>query len=268
GLIGGDGRTETIAINRVEVRECLGGGERCAKRSGELDATRAGGRPGGGVGPGRAERRGAARPGPTKTSSELAGGGVRALRPRREGRGGVGVRSRPSYVDETLFGGPRGARPPPPEFDPPWAERARAGKAAVRTPALDGAGRGSGAAPCRAGSPSCAPRRKDKYRLVAHAPSYCDETLFGPRPEGPGREAPRMTGGAAAKLRPLLRTPPSAPRPREPPRAGRPPRGNPRGRPGREGRGGGASGPPPLCPPPPAPLAHAGGNIRTPGPPP
>ncbi|XP_051489593.1 RBPJ-interacting and tubulin-associated protein 1 isoform X3 [Apus apus] len=30
-------------------------------------------------------------------------------------------RARASFVDESLFGSPGGARPPPPAFPPPWA---------------------------------------------------------------------------------------------------------------------------------------------------
>ncbi|XP_038619432.1 RBPJ-interacting and tubulin-associated protein 1 [Tachyglossus aculeatus] len=148
---------------------------------------------------------------PMKTSLELAVSGIQALQLRRKGRGSYRVKSRASYVDETLFGRPAGSRPPPPEFDPPWAEEARTGQGGGRAPVVDGSGWKLEATPSRGSSPSCTPRKKNKYRLIAHTPSYCDETLFGRRPEGPGWEAPWMTKGEAAKLRPLLWTPPSAP---------------------------------------------------------
>lgn len=50
-------------------------------------------------------------------------------------------------------------------------------------------------------------------RLISHTPSYCDESLFGSRPQGAaGLEAPWMAKGDAAKLHSLCWTPPATPR--------------------------------------------------------
>ncbi|XP_051489590.1 RBPJ-interacting and tubulin-associated protein 1 isoform X1 [Apus apus] len=89
-------------------------------------------------------------------------------------------RARASFVDESLFGSPGGARPPPPAFPPPWA-----------------------VAPA-----GCGPRPGSKSRMTSPAPSFCDESLFGAA--GPAR------GGKedVSKLQPLLWSPPPAPRDR------------------------------------------------------
>lgn len=49
-------------------------------------------------------------------------------------------------------------------------------------------------------------------RLIRHTPSYCDESLFGSRPEGAGWDTSGMARGDAAKLRALFWTPPATPR--------------------------------------------------------
>ncbi|XP_072462600.1 RBPJ-interacting and tubulin-associated protein 1 [Notamacropus eugenii] len=148
-----------------------------------------------------------------KTSVELTINGLQAPHLQHKGRGGYRLKSSASYVDETLFGRPLGAPPAPPEFDPPWAEKTRSGKAVPLTPNSEGTKwnldldptKGSGSTPRQT------PRKKNKYRLIRRAPSYCDETLFGSREEGPTWEAPWMKKEDTVKLRPLLWTPPSAP---------------------------------------------------------
>ncbi|NXQ97011.1 RITA1 protein, partial [Sagittarius serpentarius] len=52
-----------------------------------------------------------------------------------------------------------------------------------------------------------APRRRR-----GHTPSFCDESLFGAKPEGPACAAPWMRKEDVAKLHPLLWSPPPAPR--------------------------------------------------------
>lgn len=52
------------------------------------------------------------------------------------------------------------------------------------------------------------------YRLKNHKPSFCDETLFGAKPGRQEWTAPWMAKEDIAKLRPLLLTPPSAPKDR------------------------------------------------------
>ncbi|XP_064249121.1 RBPJ-interacting and tubulin-associated protein 1 [Passer domesticus] len=110
-----------------------------------------------------------------------AAGSAAAARPPRGPRGRRRVR--PSFVDESLFGRPAGARPPPPAFPPPWA-----------APSARGSRPGS---PCRSRS---------------HAPSFCDESLFGAKPQGPAWAAPRMRKEDVARLHSLLWSPPPAPR--------------------------------------------------------
>ncbi|NXJ97059.1 RITA1 protein, partial [Corythaixoides concolor] len=49
-------------------------------------------------------------------------------------------------------------------------------------------------------------------RLRSHTPSFCDESLFGAKPEGPAWAATWMRKEDVAKLHPLLWSPPPAPR--------------------------------------------------------
>ncbi|NWT79900.1 RITA1 protein, partial [Lanius ludovicianus] len=49
-------------------------------------------------------------------------------------------------------------------------------------------------------------------RSRSHAPSFCDESLFGAKPQGPAWAAPRMRKEDLAKLHTLLWSPPPAPR--------------------------------------------------------
>ncbi|NXY25689.1 RITA1 protein, partial [Atrichornis clamosus] len=76
--------------------------------------------------------------------------------------------------------------PPPPAFPPPWA-----------APAAPAAG-------------SSRPRSQGRSR--SHVPSFCDESLFGAKPQGPAWAAPRMRKEDVAKLHTLLWSPPPAPR--------------------------------------------------------
>ncbi|NXL02099.1 RITA1 protein, partial [Mesembrinibis cayennensis] len=107
----------------------------------------------------------------------------------RGGRARGVRRARASFVDESLFGSPAGARPAPPAFAPPWA-------AAAPPPPPGGGG----------------PRPRSKCRLRSHTPSFCDESLFGAKPEGPAGAAPWMRKEEVAKLHLLLWSPPPAPR--------------------------------------------------------
>ncbi|NXW46448.1 RITA1 protein, partial [Nyctiprogne leucopyga] len=107
-------------------------------------------------------------------------------------RGGRGFRrARPSFVDESLFGSSAGTRPLPPAFAPPWTAAA---------PAPGGGGSRPGSS--RPGS-TC--------RWRCPTPSFCDESLFGAKPEGPARAAPGMRKEDVAKLHTLLWSPPPAP---------------------------------------------------------
>ncbi|NXY91666.1 RITA1 protein, partial [Alcedo cyanopectus] len=97
-------------------------------------------------------------------------------------------RARASFVDESLFGSPAGTRPAPPGFAPPW-----------EAPAAPGGGGGG-------------PRPRSKCRLRAHTPSFCDESLFGTKRQGPAWASPWMRNKDVAKLHSLLWSPPPAPR--------------------------------------------------------
>ncbi|KAM5311725.1 LOW QUALITY PROTEIN: RBPJ-interacting and tubulin-associated protein 1 [Glossophaga mutica] len=141
---------------------------------------------------------------------ELVVSGMQTLHRQRRCRGGCQVKARASYVDETLFGSPSGTRPAPPDFDPPWVEKADRTKGMGKE-----ASRASGSCETtssRGSTPTLTPRKKNKYRLISHTPSYCDESLFGFRPEGTGLEAPWIAKGDAAKLHSLFWTPPATPR--------------------------------------------------------
>ncbi|KAM6297912.1 RBPJ-interacting and tubulin-associated protein 1 [Aegotheles albertisi] len=82
-------------------------------------------------------------------------GAMRAAPGGTRGRCRFPRRARASFVDESLFGSPAGSRPPPPAFAPPWAAPAR----------------GPG------------PRSHSRWR--SRAPSFCEESLFGTRQDGP-----------------------------------------------------------------------------------
>ncbi|XP_004456208.1 RBPJ-interacting and tubulin-associated protein 1 [Dasypus novemcinctus] len=144
-----------------------------------------------------------------RTAVELAVSGMQTLHLQHRCR----VKARASYVDETLFGSPAGTRPTPPDFDPPWVEKASRSRGAG-TGALQasGANRSCEITSTRGSAPTFTPRKKNKYRLIRHTPSYCDESLFGSRPEGASWEASWTAKGEAAKLRALFWTPPATPR--------------------------------------------------------
>lgn len=150
--------------------------------------------------------------GSMKTPGELAISGMQSLHREHRCRGGRLVKARASYVDETLFGSPSGPRPPPPDFDPPWVERNRTKGAGPGASRASGANGSCETTSSRGSTPTLTPRKKNKYRLISHTPSYCDESLFGSRAEGASCETPRMAKGDAAKLHTLFWTPPATPR--------------------------------------------------------
>ncbi|XP_053443872.1 RBPJ-interacting and tubulin-associated protein 1 [Nycticebus coucang] len=155
-----------------------------------------------------------------KTPMELAINGMQTLHLQHRCRGGCRVKARASYVDETLFGSPAGTRAAPPDFDPPWVEKAnRTRGAGTGTSKALGAKENGETSVSRGSTPTLTPRKKNKYRLISHTPSYCDESLFGFRSEGASRKAPWMTKGDAAKLHALFWTPPATPRGNHSPRS-------------------------------------------------
>lgn len=147
-----------------------------------------------------------------KNPVELAVSGMQALHLQHRSRGSHRVKARASYVDESLFGSPAATRPTPPDFDPPWVEKpSRSSGAGTGTSRASGTN-GNCETSSRGSTPTLTPRKKNKYRLISHTPSYCDESLFGFRPEGTSWEGPWMAKGDAAKLHTLFWTPPATPR--------------------------------------------------------
>lgn len=145
------------------------------------------------------------------------------------------VKARASYVDETLFGSPTGTRPTLPDFDPPWVQNCnRSRGVSPGPPKVSLAKRDCESPSSRGSTPNLTPRKKNKYRLIGHTPSYCDESLFGSRPQGTSKERSRTAVEDAAKLRTLFWTPPAtprgshSPRPRETPLRAIHPTGPPR----------------------------------------
>ncbi|XP_008845703.1 RBPJ-interacting and tubulin-associated protein 1 [Nannospalax galili] len=123
------------------------------------------------------------------------------------------VKARASYVDETLFGSPAGTRPSPPGFDPPWAQNCNRTRGLGTGPSRASVAKGNcEVTPSRGNTPTLTPRKKNKYRLISHTPSYCDESLFGFWSQGTRGEVSRTAMGDAAKLRALFWTPPATPR--------------------------------------------------------
>uniref|UniRef100_A0A8C5RKK3 RBPJ-interacting and tubulin-associated protein 1 n=1 Tax=Laticauda laticaudata TaxID=8630 RepID=A0A8C5RKK3_LATLA len=121
------------------------------------------------------------------------------------------IKATASFVDESLFGNQGKRQPSGPEFEPPWKEA----KAPGQRPLLWSPDtRQVDSSPLKSPQSVGTPRKRNKYRLKSHMPSYCDETLFGSKPGGHEWRACWATREDVAKLRPLLWTPPSAPRDR------------------------------------------------------
>nr|XP_044989090.1 RBPJ-interacting and tubulin-associated protein 1 isoform X2 [Jaculus jaculus] len=145
---------------------------------------------------------------------ELAISGMQTLHLQHHHSSSHRVKARASYVDETLFGSPAGTRPTLPDFDPPWVQNSNRTR---------GVGRGTSKASLakgdcckntlsRGSTPTLTPRKKNKYRLISHTPSYCDESLFGFRQERANGEVSQMATGDAARLQALFWTPPATPK--------------------------------------------------------
>ncbi|XP_032085850.1 RBPJ-interacting and tubulin-associated protein 1 [Thamnophis elegans] len=121
------------------------------------------------------------------------------------------IKATASFVDESLFGNQGKHQPSGPEFEPPWKEAKTHGQ---RPLLWSPEARRVDSSPLKSPQSVSTPRKRSKYRLKSHTPSYCDETLFGSKPGGHGWTASWATREDVAKLRPLLWTPPSAPRDR------------------------------------------------------
>lgn len=139
---------------------------------------------------------------------ELAMSGMQMLHPSS-----YRVKARASYVDETLFGSPAGTRPSPPNFDPPWVQNCSRTRGLGTGQSKASVAKGDcEVTPSRGSTGTLTPRRKNKYRLISHTPSYCDESLFGFQSQGTSGAVSRTAVGDAAKLHALFWTPPATPR--------------------------------------------------------
>ncbi|XP_058014361.1 RBPJ-interacting and tubulin-associated protein 1 [Ahaetulla prasina] len=121
------------------------------------------------------------------------------------------IKATASFVDESLFGNQGKHQPSSPEFEPPWTEAKTHGQ---RPLLWSPDTRHVDSGPLKSPQSVSTPRKRNKYRLKSHTPSYCDETLFGSKPGGHEWTTSWATREDVAKLRPLLWTPPSAPRDR------------------------------------------------------
>nr|XP_048278377.1 RBPJ-interacting and tubulin-associated protein 1 [Myodes glareolus] len=138
---------------------------------------------------------------------------MQALHLQHRSPGSYRVKARASYVDETLFGSPTGTRPTPPAFDPPWVQNCdRSRGVGPGPPKVSLVKRDCESTPSRGSTPNLTPRKRNKYRLIGHTPSYCDESLFGSRPQGTNKEGSQTAIGDTAKLWTLFWTPPATPR--------------------------------------------------------
>ncbi|XP_038956077.1 RBPJ-interacting and tubulin-associated protein 1-like [Rattus norvegicus] len=123
------------------------------------------------------------------------------------------VKARASHVDETLFGSPTGTPPSLPDFDPPWVQNCnRSRGVSPGLPTVSVAKRDCESPSSRGSTANLTLRKKNKYRLIGHTPSYCDEPLFGSQPQGTSKERSQTAMEDAAKLQTLFWTPPSTPR--------------------------------------------------------
>ncbi|XP_078523285.1 RBPJ-interacting and tubulin-associated protein 1 isoform X1 [Lissotriton helveticus] len=146
-----------------------------------------------------------------KMALDLAVTGMQALRLQGKPRSSYRIKASASYVDETLFGNPsKATRVEVADFEPPWVGKTNAQRPLLWSPTSVGTGKETGTP--KSSSPASTPRKKYRYRVKSRSPSFCDETLFGPKLEDPGWEAPWAKKEDTLKLRPLLWTPPSAPR--------------------------------------------------------
>ncbi|XP_067911226.1 RBPJ-interacting and tubulin-associated protein 1-like isoform X2 [Heterodontus francisci] len=144
-------------------------------------------------------------------SADLAVTGVQPSRVSHKGYSHYRVRAKTSYVDETLFGHSDGLQSSVAEFEPPWGSTSQTGSrqpllwspSSQMRPSTNGE-IGPVPTPAKCGG---MPVKKNKYRLKSCMPSYCDESLFGPKQEDPGWEAPWTAKEDKIKTRPLLWTP-------------------------------------------------------------
>ncbi|XP_078277853.1 RBPJ-interacting and tubulin-associated protein 1-like [Rhinoraja longicauda] len=141
-------------------------------------------------------------------SADTAITAIQACRASHKGRSRYKVGAKTSYVDETLFGCSSKVQISMDEFDPPWvsASPATTQRPLLWSPSTQTRPNGDVTQvpiPLKSGRTPI----KNKYRLKSCKPSYCDESLFGPRQDDASWEAPWTAKDDKIKIRPLLWSP-------------------------------------------------------------
>ncbi|CAI9598569.1 unnamed protein product [Staurois parvus] len=136
-------------------------------------------------------------------SLDLSITGHRTSFPPRKARSVYRFKAANSFMDETLFGSFGGKVDPalqwttgsPGQVSFSWHPEAEK-ESKVRTISRTSC------------TPPGTPRKKIHYRVKSRSPSYCDESLFGPKVEECSWEAPWVKKEDTVRIRPLLWSPP------------------------------------------------------------
>ncbi|XP_040272591.1 RBPJ-interacting and tubulin-associated protein 1 isoform X1 [Bufo bufo] len=141
-------------------------------------------------------------------SLDLSITGQRSSLPPRKSRSAYRFKASNSFVDEALFGSSVG------KVDPAlhWTIGTPGQESHLHCPE-EKTYTASSATARTACSPVGTPRKKTQYRVKSRSPSYCDESLFGPKIEDCGWEAPWVKKEDCIRIRPLLWSPPPVMRP-------------------------------------------------------
>ncbi|KAG9487114.1 hypothetical protein GDO78_007144 [Eleutherodactylus coqui] len=142
-------------------------------------------------------------------SLDLSITGLRTLAPPRKSRSAYRLKASNSFVDETLFGRSGG------KVDPAlqWTIGTPVQESLLSRPEENKNAASSAATARTPCSPLGTPRKKTQYRVKSRSPSYCDESLFGPKVEDCSWEAPWVKKEDSVRIRPLLWSPPPVIRP-------------------------------------------------------
>ncbi|KAM3940535.1 RBPJ-interacting and tubulin-associated protein 1 isoform 1-T2 [Leptodactylus fuscus] len=141
-------------------------------------------------------------------SLDLSITGQRTSLPPRKSRSVYRFKASNSFVDETLFDSSGG------KVDPSlqWTVGTPVQETFFKHP--EDNKNTVNSAPSRNGfSSSGTPRKKTQYRVKTRCPSYCDESLFGPKVKDCSWEAPWVKKEDSIRIRPLLWSPPPIMRP-------------------------------------------------------
>lgn len=141
-------------------------------------------------------------------SLDLSITGQRTSLPPRKSRSAYRFKASNSFVDEALFGSSGG------KVDPAlqWTIGIPVQESFLRCPE-ENKNTTSSAIAKTACSPVETPRKKTQYRVKTRSPSFCDESLFGPKVVDCTWEAPWVKKEDSIRIRPLLWSPPPILRP-------------------------------------------------------